>query len=268
MWVLTTQRPKYAAMSLRDMRVTSRRKAYVTKEITERISELADFMGAQLLPGEGGAYGGGIGLVDHLDILIDVVITVLRRQTSKAKGYLRIDTLEGAFRSGVDLHKEHCNDFRANLCVSVNANIAARWVDRSPNDWANALIEQAEGSRELSAAGWPVPRSHHPPLEETLRRMDGGCWSTCPNRGSSSSRRRRRSHRRARGRVPTVLSLGTGLPVDPRREPPQRQEPPGVRRRWRRGRSPNAQQVRARALPLGRAKLDPLASARHGGPGG
>ena len=173
MWYLTGQRPQFSTMPLADLSVVLRRKTKVSKDVAEMLNTFANFKVRSFVPAGEEVPAGSIRLVEHLEICIDAIIAVLRRQCSQAGAARRVDTLEAAFRGGMTRFKEHCNDFRSKLGVPGNVDIMAYWVDMSLNDWADALNQQAAAFGHIHETGAP-PADHFPAvLTPSWKSLDG-----------------------------------------------------------------------------------------------
>ena len=89
------------------------------------LKTLADFKVRSFVPAGEEVPAGSIRLVEHLEIGVDAIITVLQRQSSTAEASRRIDTLEAAFRGGMTRFKEHCNAFQYKIGVPDNVDVMA-----------------------------------------------------------------------------------------------------------------------------------------------
>lgn len=172
-WYLTSQSPKSSPMTVVDMRVVLRKKMHVTKELADVVNALADFKVREFLPASNEPSAVGVSILDHFEILIEAVSSVLRRQSSTNEASKRVDVLERAFREGLVRFKAHCNEFRHKLRVPDNVDVLAAWLDKSINDWADAVHEQAGEFAQIHETGPPPPDQFPAVLVPDFTRLDG-----------------------------------------------------------------------------------------------
>jgi len=172
-WYITSQSPKSSPMTVVDMRVVLRKKMHVTKELADVVNALADFRVREFLPASNEPSAVGVSILDHFEILIEAVSSVLRRQSSTNEASKRVDVLERAFREGLARFKAHCNEFRNKLRVPDNVDVLASWLDKSINDWADAVHEQAGEFAQIHETGPPPPDQFPAVLVPDFARLDG-----------------------------------------------------------------------------------------------
>ena len=82
-------------------------------------------------------------LIEHLETLIDAVLTLLSLEIESEDGTTRLEILRERFRSGTDLIRDHCRQHRSKMQDPGTFKMMADMVDDDLGRWSSAWFPRA-----------------------------------------------------------------------------------------------------------------------------
>ena len=114
-WILIGERPTVANLKLMVMQSLLQKKGRITTGVLEQLNANSGFRVRSYIAEGDDPHITRTTLIEHLETLIDAVLTLLPLGIESEDGTTRLEILRQRFRSGTDLIRDHCRQHRSKM---------------------------------------------------------------------------------------------------------------------------------------------------------
>ena len=142
-WILIGERPTVANLKLMEMQSLLREKVWVTTGVLEQLNAMSGFCVRSYIAEGDDPHLTRTTLIEHLETLIDAVLTFLSLGIESEDGTTRLGILRQRFRNGIDLIRDHCRQHRGKMQDPGTFKMMADMADDDLGRWSSASFTRA-----------------------------------------------------------------------------------------------------------------------------